>query len=60
MNKHVIAWAIVVPYLAALAAMFLVGIWSGDERWTWTGLVFLAGAVGIIPPLAALHDPDNN
>lgn len=58
--KRLVAWAIVGPYLVALATMFLVGIWSGDARWTWTGLVFLTGAVGIIPPLAALHDPDNN
>ena len=58
--KRLVAWAIVGPYLIILATMLLVGIWSGDARWTWTGLVFLTGAVGLIPPLAALHDPDNN
>ena len=58
--KPVIVWAIAGTYFAALFAMFLAAIWSGDERWGWTGFVFLMGAVVVVPTLAVLHDPDNN
>ena len=58
--KRLVAWAIAGAYIAALIAMLVAGIWTGDERWVWTGLVFLLGSIVIVPPLALLHDPDNN
>ena len=58
--KPVIVWALSGAYFAAIAAMFLAAIWSGDARWGWTGSVFLMGTIVVAPTLAALYDPDAN